>query len=384
MKHSIDLSTLTLLALVWVSAGSCTGQENGSSLTSEAGDSLQNDALSALVDFPMKHELAGPYNRDVHTLEPALQLRLFINDIAQDKTGAMWFGTNGYGVIRYKNDSLEYLTNKEGFMSAEVREMVEDQQGHIWFATADGLIGHKVGTEPYAFVQYTESDGLAHRDVRSLALDKNGNLWIGTSHGVSRLQTTGLAPGAKGMISSFKLPASATDKLESVGEARIVHSITADKKGRIWFGTDQGAYVYSAGAPNPFAQLSTQDGLSGDQVLDILEDKNGRMWFATKTNGVCYLEGGFEPGQAGVSFTRLETKAGHDGTEVADLFEDVAGSIWFSVNGVGTYRFAEDRLNPYFEEQSCVSHTFNTTFQDQKGRIWFGGWLGLFRYLAPC
>jgi ligand-binding sensor domain-containing protein len=80
----------------------------------------------------------------------------------------------------------------------------------------------------------------------------------------------------------------------------------------------------------------------------------------------------------------LETKAGHKGTEVADLFEDAAGTVWFSVNGVGTYRFAEDSLNPYFEEQSCVSHTFNTTFQDQKGRIWFGGWLGLFRYLAPC
>jgi ligand-binding sensor domain-containing protein len=201
---------------------------------------------------------------------------------------------------------------------------------------------------------------------------------------VSRLHTTGLASGAKGSISSFDLPSSAGDQMEEGGEGRTVHSITHDTNGRIWFGTDIGVYVYSPTVPKPIVLLRTQEGLCGENVLDILEDKKGRMWFATKSDGVCYVEAGYEPGQAVMPITHLETKAGHKGTEVADIFEDTAGSIWFTVNGVGTYRFEGDSLYTYFEEQSCVSHTFNTTFQDNLGRIWFGGWLGLFRYHDPC
>lgn len=377
MTYPLNGSPLALLVCVWLGLSSCTGQENHTALPAQAEDITEGGALSVLVDRPMKPQLIGPYSREVHTLEPALQLRLYITDIAQDHTGAMWFGTHGYGVVRYHNDSLDFLTEKEGFGSAEVRQMVEDRQGHLWFATADGLIAHPVGAGTDAFVQYTESDGLAHRDVRSLALDPEGRLWIGTAHGVSLLHTPGIAPGTKGLVSAFELPASTSGD-------RAVHSITADRRGRIWFGTGQGVYVYTADAPAPFARLTTRDGLCGDEVRDILEAKNGRMWFATKAHGVCYLEAGFEPGQEALRFSPMYTKPGHEGTQVDHLFEDATGSIWFSVKGVGTYRYAQGSLSPYFQSQSCVSHTFSTTFQDWKGRIWFGGSLGLFRYLDPC
>ncbi len=382
MVRSVLALSFKFLFFTWLSASSCTGQERGSTEKVQSDSVHLSVAYASLLESPVNRELLGPYSSNANELEQALQLRLYITSITQDKTGAYWFGTNGYGVLRYQGDTIEYLTTKDGFMSAEVRDMVEDQQGNMWFATANGLMITKTGVDKLSFRTFTKQEGLGSDDVRSLALDRKGNLWIGTALGVNRLDASKLTDAS--LVTSFELPVSGQETSSALAESPVVHSITEDKMGRMWFGTNQGVYLYDA-ATVAFAHLSVKDGLCEDDVHDILEDKDGRIWFATKRNGVCRLDAGFTPGSGALSFTQLETTPGHDGsTEVTHLLEDGRGSMWFSVNGVSTYRCVGDSLSNYFAEQSCVSHTFGTAYQDQQGRIWFGGWLGLFRYYEPC
>ena len=67
------------------------------------------------------------------------QISAFVRRIFQDKSGNLWFGTNGDGVIRYDGDSLEYFSINEGFGGVAVRGIVEDKKGNVWFVTNGGV-----------------------------------------------------------------------------------------------------------------------------------------------------------------------------------------------------------------------------------------------------
>lgn len=384
MKKPIVFSAFKFLIIVCLSAVSCSGQEVNQTAQEQESALVPSFTKMFIAQEQFPKQLLGPYSNNASELEAALNIRLDITSIIQDKSGTLWIGTNGYGVIRFQDDSLEYLSVNDGFRSARVRDMVEDKSGNIWFATENGVIRYKAGAMPLSFSHFTESENLSNNDVLCLALDRNDNLWIGTSNGVSIFKTSKKSGSDRESIESFELPAAKNVSSEIITERQTINSITEDKNGRMWFGTDQGVFVFDASAENPFSHISTDDGLCDNEVKDILEDKNGRIYFATRNDGVCFLDEEYTAGIGALSFVQLDIKDGHNGTEVTHLYEDKAGIIWFSVNGVGVYRVDGESLTEFFPEQSCVSHTLRSIYEDNQGRIWFGGWLGLFRYDRPC
>ncbi len=376
------MAALKCSLLLSLSTASCSGQKSGQA-KEEASEKVElYRHYATLADGSYTRDLFERNRPDPDPLESAWDVRLYITSIAQQRNGDMWFGTHGYGVLHFAADMLTYLNPDQGFMGRQVREMCEDAYGNMWFATADGLICHKAGADLHSFTLFTEREGLPHKDVRSLAIDQQGVLWLGTANGAARIDLTKWA--GEGPIDVLSVALPGIDAEPQPERGGTIHSIMEDRQGRMWFGSNHGAHVYDAEAENPWRQLSTRDGLCGDTVRDILEDHQGRMWFATQDDGVCRLDGALGQGKGDFTFTRMETQAGHRGREVSHLYEDARQRLWFTVNGVGTYSYEGDKLRHYFEAQSCISHTFSSTFQDQKGFIWFGGWLGLFRYHEPC
>ena len=201
----------------------------------------------------------------------------FVRRIFQDKSGNLWFGTNGDGVIRYNGDSLEYFSVYEGFGGFAVRGIVEDKEGNVWFGTSGGVTKY----DGESFTNFTEKDGLINNDVWSIAVDRNGIIWIGTLQGVSRFNGEVFTP--------FTIPEAVPDYTRGVTSAKIVHSIMEDSKGKMWFSTNGGAYIYDP-ASGGLTNISEKDGLCNNAVNDILEDKNGNIWFATHHKGVCRLD----------------------------------------------------------------------------------------------
>ncbi len=49
-----------------------------------------------------------------------------------------------------------------------------------------------------------------------------------------------------------------------------------DSKGRRWFGTNGGAYIYDG---KSFTNFSKNDGLASRAIQCTYEDKEGRIWF---------------------------------------------------------------------------------------------------------
>ena len=152
-KGITSVSSLLLL-LFSVFIISCNGQQK------------EKNSRTSLKDIPLqktdspKNEYNSPF------LQPEINVPIseFVRRIFQDKSGNLWFGTNGDGVARYNGKSLDYFSVNEGFGGVAVRGIIEDNDGNIWFGTERGLTKY----DGSSFVNFTEKDGLNNDNIWSL------------------------------------------------------------------------------------------------------------------------------------------------------------------------------------------------------------------------
>lgn len=317
---------------------------------------VSNETMSQ-VNQPASQFLGPPDTPAGHN--SALQISQFVRRIFQDKRGNLWFGTNGDGVCRYDGKSLDYYSPENGFGGTAVRGIVEDKDGNLWFGTNGGVSKY----DGDSFVNFTVSDGLSDNDVWSIYGDRTGNIWVGSLGGACRFDTS------SGRFSPFPIPEAEPDYLRGVTSAKIVHCIMEDSKGKMWFGTGGGAYIYDG---TSVTNISEKDGLCSNSVNSILEDRQGNIWFATHHKGVSRYDG--------KSFTNFTENGTISGNEVWSLYEDRSGNIWFPAEGFGVYRYDGKTFTNFHEKEGLASHAIQCIFEDNQGRLWLGGWLGLFRY----
>ncbi|MEI6489410.1 MAG: two-component regulator propeller domain-containing protein, partial [Bacteroidota bacterium] len=76
-----------------------------------------------------------------------------IRCMLQDKSGNLWFGTDGGGVSKYDGKSFTHFTEKEGLSNNTVLSMLEDKSGNLWFGTDGGGVSKYDGK---SFTHFTE------------------------------------------------------------------------------------------------------------------------------------------------------------------------------------------------------------------------------------
>ena len=159
-------------------------------------NSQSNSSKNGRVESASNSGAAGPEENQAPEVQSISnryeQLSPFVRRIFQDRSGNLWFGTNGEGVIRYDGDALEYFSIDDGFGGVAVRGIVQDKEGNLWFGTEGGVSKY----DGKSFTNFTEKDGLVNNDVWSIAIDRKGIIWIGTLQGVSRFDGKEFAPFA--------------------------------------------------------------------------------------------------------------------------------------------------------------------------------------------
>jgi ligand-binding sensor domain-containing protein len=304
---------------------------------------------------------------------------MVLRRIFQDSQKNIWFV--GDDVYCLKDDSLINFSDYDVFDRIVTRHVAEDKEGNIWFGTSDGIVkfNPSVNADSAAFTKFTKEEGLAGRDVWSMKIDQNGIIWIGTLEGVSQFNPL------TNTFSPFDLPESEPDPTRGVTSAKIVHSITEDGQGNIWFGTNSGAYYYNPASDQKgeksLFHISEQDGLCNNVVNDILEDKLGNIWFATHHAGVCRWNRNQET-ENDLSFTHITAAEGIEGTEAWSLNKDRSGHIWFPIEHEGIYRYNVEKasLTHFTKKDGLMMNNVHCVIEDTKGRFWLGGFGGLYRY----
>ena len=164
------------------------------------------------------------------------------------------------------------LTLQDGLSQNDVKYIVKDHTGFMWFATDDGLNRY----DGYKFTTYRHRQGDKHslpsNDVTTLFTDSHGNLWIG-SMGLSRFNANTESfetySEVKGDTTSLTYP--------------IVNSIFEDKKGRLWVGTYSGLNLFDTKTKKSrhFFYKPGRDDITENQINTITEDDHGNLWIGT-------------------------------------------------------------------------------------------------------
>jgi ligand-binding sensor domain-containing protein len=287
-----------------------------------------------------------------------------------DKSGNMWFATTKEGVFKYDGKTFTNISTKEGLCSDMVDDIIEDDNGLMWFGTAKGLCSYD-GTN---FVniplpqEETESvspeTGLPSRRteiILSLIRAKNGDFWIGSdARGAYRYDGESFTSYLK-----FEGRVQPDDNVYN----NCITSILEDSKGHVWISsfTHGGLNEYDG---TKMIHHALKDGYGDGMISTSYMDSSGNLWFGTRNGGVYKYDG--------KTFENIVDTETGESIAMACIVEDKNGTIWMgSFARKGVYKYDGESIVALDIKGSEALNDIKCIATDKEGNIWFGGRYGL-------
>jgi signal transduction histidine kinase/ligand-binding sensor domain-containing protein len=171
---------------------------------------------------------------------------------------------------------------------------------------------------------------------------------------------------------------------EQGGVASAVACILQDRRGFMWFGTEDGLYRYD-GYDFVFYLQDMEDptSISADGISCLLEDSSGVLWIGTRNGGL----NSFNPETLIYTHYRhnRDNLSSLSHNAVSSICQDNEGHLWVGTQGGGLNKL--DRKTARFIRYSTVngnlSHNdVNYIYTDSAGALWVGtGGGGLNRFI---
>ncbi len=312
-----------------------------------------------------------------------------IQSIIKDRSGNLWFGTNGGGTAKYDGQNLSIFTKNEGLSNNIVSCQFEDKNGNLWFGTWGGGVTKYDGQN---FTRFTTKEGLSNDYVFSIMGDRNGDIWIGTLEGgvskydgkyfthftkkeglcfnsilyIIKDKSGNLWMGSDGGgVSKYDGKSFRNFTINEGLNHNVVTCIAEDKKGNLWFGT-QGGGISKYDGQN-FEHFTQKERLTNDFVLSIKEDKDGNIWFSNWGGGVSKFDG-----QNLTFFTVLK---GLPSSNIQSIVEDKGGNLWFGTNGDGISKYYNPKVK-HFTKKEGLSYPASSITEGKNGNLWIGTYGG--------
>ncbi len=158
------------------------------------------------------------------------------------------------------------------------------QDGALWVGTDEGLVHFDPASgKSRSYAQGPAGTGLSHNRIVALLPGANGSVWIGTRKGLNLLD-----PGTGTIEQILASPERAAGLSES-----MVSSLSMDRSGRLWVGTNGGGVNVltgrdGGGAPL-FARIGTAQGLPGDAISALGQEYAGNIW-SSSTEGIAAID----------------------------------------------------------------------------------------------
>jgi len=286
-------------------------------------------------------------------------------DILQDQQGFMWFATE-QGLFRYDGYEFKaYKTepdNTNSLSSNVIDCLLEDDNGNLWVGTQNNGLNHlnlKTGQITRFQHQPYQENSIAHNRIQDLCQDIQGNIWIATDGGgVSKLDPKQLR------FTNYQLE---NERIVS----NHVHALHRDSAGTIWVGTYQGLLRYQASTDDfqhydaIFRWDTTRNIIS--TIADFSKDQ---LILGTKKNGVFLFHKQTE------QFQRLPQKFTRAWQEHTwSILQESPNRFWVGTQR-GIMRFAKEKGTLHQTDESLFhpvdSNNIRALYRSRSGLIWFG------------
>ncbi len=261
----------------------------------------------------------------------------------QDRTGAIWCGTENGKIFFIRNGSFDASPSDIRVPSAEFIEEIGDSL--IWIGGSKGLFSYSLSSKQIteADIQYQGS-----RDVGSMCADTDGNLWVTMRQGV----------------------------IFQVRGTRVVHQLHAagwwpvlvsDHAGNLWAGSYGGLLkIPKTDFPNGSPVLyTTANGLLENTIRAGYVDRENNLWIGGNRRGLVKLSED--------RIFKFPLEGINPANNLSFATQDHHNHIWI-IEGGGVWEFMQDhkRIWQRFRHQFDFKRTrFDPSiFCDSKGRLW--------------
>lgn len=151
-----------------------------------------------------------------------------------------------------------------------------------------------------------------------------------------------------------------------------VNCMLQDKRGFMWFGTEDGLNRYDG---NKFVVFRNEPAnpasLSGNIITSLLEDDNGIMWIATADGGLTKYDYRLSPERQFRQYKHSNSDSSSIPVNIINaLIQDQHGYLWLATSGNGVMRF--DKKTETFRTLATKARTALSLCLDHQGYIWAG------------
>ncbi len=307
---------------------------------------------------PTKSELVVTSKTDT------LKFTSAIHAIFQDSKGNYWIGSHNEGVSFYDGKSFEYFTTNEGLSDNQIRSIQEDENGKIWFGTANGISVYDKGK----FTNYPSKNNNPLFDWNK----SKGDLWFYAweEDGINRFD---------GMNMNYLIFPKPQNK--NPDKSYGVTGISKDKDGKLWIATYAALFSYDDKTLNIFdaEKLNLKDN-EQLHIRSVLADSKGRIWIGDNGIGVLLMEG-----NSVINFSEknnlihpTSTRRGDNKSQPGTLEhpfaieEDSDGNIWFGDVYTGAWKYDGKTLTNYKTDTELNSQMIWSIYEDQNKNLLFG------------
>jgi signal transduction histidine kinase/ligand-binding sensor domain-containing protein len=273
------------------------------------------------------------------------------------------------GITDTHDIRFSHLARAQGLSQTRITQIVQDDQGFIWFGTQYGLNRY----DGYRFKVFKPDPerpaSICGVYINSLFKARDGTLWIGCDYEVDRYDP------ALEAFSHYRIDPAVP------GLSNSINHIAQDGAGRLWFSTRTGLYRIDprTGTSTHFWH-NPEDAasLSSDDVYSTGEDRRGGFWAAT-SGGLDELDPA--TGRVSLHVPIREPRQ-------MSFYEDREGVFWIlysSGNGLAVLDRDNRQLIRYsFGERDLPSFPLtgvSSILEDHEGTLWFGTYAdGLLRF----
>jgi signal transduction histidine kinase/ligand-binding sensor domain-containing protein/CheY-like chemotaxis protein len=269
--------------------------------------------------------------------------------ILKDKLGYMWFATDD-GLDRYDGYTVKVYrhlaTNKTSLKSNNISTLAEDAAGNLWVGTGGGGISlYNRDTDSFTnFGINDDSDGaVSNDDIASMYTDSKKNFWVATYSGLNLLD-----------VKTHKFKHFLYEQNKDYIPGHHIYGVAETGTGSLWLATDGGLLnfnpangKYTRYMHNP----ANANSPGSDHLRAIYKNKQGNLWIGSTDNGLDFFNTQTK------TFTHYSKQPGNKNS--------IVNNTIFSLKGGGNNKLwvaTEEGLESLDQNTGIFDHSYNKVF----------------------
>lgn len=248
------------------------------------------------------------------------------------------------GVWELKAGEFSLVTDNPNLKAVNSESFFREDDQNLWVCTHEGLLH---------FTDYTKKLN-NERGLRGRRVD-----CASTFHGI---KVIGSYDGGLNLYDQ-KEGFVWMDQMDPLKEC-IITCLFVAKNDELWIGTENsGVFVYNWGT-RELRNYTLQNGLSSNNVQQIVADYWDNIWIGTRGGGVSIFQNS--------PFIKYSTVSGLNSNYIFSVLSTSEGDLWVGTEGTGVVRITDTSSVLFDEEFGFHSSKVKALYEDRSGRIWIG------------